>query len=142
MISLKPEHIVSIRRHGESDYPHECCGLLLGSIDEAGRKIAEEVYPISNAREESARPNRFLIAPEEFLRAEKYARAARRDVIGIYHSHPDHPAQPSPFDLDNAWPVYSYIIVSVRQGQAAEFLSWELASDRARYNHEEISQRN
>ena len=142
MISLRPEHIDAIRRHGESDYPHECCGFLIGSMDADGRKIAEEVYPISNAREETARRNRFLIAPEEFLRGEKYARGTRRDVIGIYHSHPDHPAQPSQFDLDHAWPIYSYVIVSVQRGQAAELLSWELASDRTRFNHEEISKGN
>ena len=142
MISLRPGHIDAIRRHGESDYPHECCGLLIGSMDAGGRKIAEEIYPISNAREETARRNRFLIAPEEFLRGEKYARSTKRDVIGIYHSHPDHPAQPSQFDLDHAWPIYSYIIVSVHKGQAAELLSWELASDRAQFNHEEISKGN
>jgi proteasome lid subunit RPN8/RPN11 len=111
-------------------------------MDAGGRKIAEEIYPISNAREETARRNRFLIAPEEFLRGEKYARGTRRDVIGIYHSHPDHPAHPSQFDLDHAWPIYSYVIVSVHKGQAAELLSWELASDRTRFNHEEISKGN
>lgn len=138
MITLLPEHLDAIRRHGEADYPHECCGFLIGSIGDDGRKITHEIYPISNAREETARRNRFLIAPEEFLRGEKYARGITRDVIGIYHSHPDHPAQPSQFDLDHAWPVYSYIIVSVHKGHAADLLSWELAPDRVKFNHEEI----
>ena len=142
MISLKSHHIESIRRHGEADYPHECCGLLIGTIDTGGSKTVDEIYPLANACEEAAKRNRFLLAPEELLQADKHARSTRRDVIGIYHSHPDHPAKPSQFDLEHAWPVYSYIIVSVQMGRAAELLSWELASDRIRFNPEEILEGN
>lgn len=127
-----------IRRHGESDYPHECCGLLIGSFDAFGHKVAGEILPISNAREESAKRNRFLIAPEDLMRGEKHARQRGRDVVGFYHSHPDHPAVPSLFDLEHAWPVYSYIIVSVRDGRAEELFSYELRSDRSRFDAEEL----
>lgn len=139
MITLVSTLLEAIRKHGEADYPNECCGLLIGNFDAAGGKFADEVYPISNAREEPAKRNRFLIAPEEMLRGEKHARARKRDVVGFYHSHPDHPAKPSQLDLDHAWPVYSYVIVSVVNGAAAELLSWELNSDRLHFNPEEIS---
>jgi proteasome lid subunit RPN8/RPN11 len=137
-LTVGPNELDQIRRHGESDYPHECCGLLIGSFDASGHKVADEIFPISNAREEAARPNRFLIAPEDLMRGEKYARMSRRDVVGFYHSHPDHPAVPSSFDLEHAWPVYSYIIVSVRDGRAEDLFSYELRSDRSRFDAEDL----
>lgn len=140
MIVLNPQQLIQIRRHGEQDYPYECCGLLIGRFTEDNRKIVAETYPISNAREESAKRNRFLIQPEELVRGERYARERRLDVIGFYHSHPDHPAVPSQYDLDYAWPTYSYIIISVQQGKAGDLLSWELEADRSRFNSEEISE--
>ena len=127
-----------IRRHGESDYPHECCGLLIGSFEPAGGKVALEILPIGNAREDAAKRNRFLIAPEDLMRGEKHARERQRDVVGFYHSHPDHPAVPSAFDLEHAWPVYSYVIVSVRDGRAEDLFSYELRSDRSRFDTEEL----
>jgi len=137
-ITVSKNQLDEIRRHGESDYPHECCGLLIGSLEASGRKVAEEIFPISNAREDAAKRNRFLIAPKDLMRGEKYARASRRDVVGFYHSHPDHPAVPSQFDLDHAWPVYSYIIVSVREGRAEDLFSFELRSDRSRFDAEDL----
>lgn len=137
-ITLTGQQLDEIRRHGESDYPYECCGLLIGSFTASGRKVSEEIFPISNAREDAAKRNRFLIAPEDLMRGEKHARKSRRDVVGFYHSHPDHPAVPSAFDLDHAWPVYSYIIVSVRQGRAEDLFSYELRSDRSRFDTEDL----
>ena len=137
-ITMNRDQLDEIRRHGESDYPHECCGLLIGSFDASGRKVSDELFPISNAREEAAKRNRFLIAPNDLMRGEKYARASRREVVGFYHSHPDHPAVPSQFDLDHAWPVYSYIIVSVREGRAEDLFSYELRSDRSRFDAEDL----
>ena len=128
-----------MRRHGERDYPFECCGLMLGQFESNDRKIVVETYPISNAREEEAKRNRFLIRPEELLRGEKFARAKGLDVIGFYHSHPDEPAVPSKYDLDHAWPTYSYVVVSVKKGQAVDLRSWEMQPDRLRFNAEEIS---
>ncbi len=140
MIELNQQQLNEIRRHGERDYPYECCGLLIGRFAEAGHKVVTETYSISNAREEAAKRNRFLIQPEELMRGEKYARERRLDVVGFYHSHPDHPAVPSQYDLEHAWPTYSYIIVSVRQGSASDLFSWELETDRSRFNSEEISE--
>jgi proteasome lid subunit RPN8/RPN11 len=124
--------------HAEREYPRECCGLLLGRLEGGGRKAVVEVFPVSNAREEEARHNRSLITPEEYLRGERHARARRLDIVGNYHSHPDHPAAPSQFDLEHAWPTWSYVIVSVREGKAADVRSWELAADRSRFDEEEI----
>jgi proteasome lid subunit RPN8/RPN11 len=139
MITLRPEHLDAIRRHGEADYPYECCGLLIGLYDESGNKTVEEIYPISNAREETAKRNRFLITPAELLYGEKHARWQKRDVVGFYHSHPDHPAKPSEFDLEHAWPTYSYVIVSVCQSRAGELFSWELEADRSKFKLEELT---
>ena len=139
MLRFSPEIEDQIRAHGERDYPHECCGLLLGHFSESG-KSCSEIYPISNAREEEAKRNRFLIRPEELLRGEQHAAAGNLEVVGFYHSHPDHPAIPSGYDLDHAWPVYSYIVVSVQAGQAADLRSWEMQSDRSRFDEEEIQE--
>jgi proteasome lid subunit RPN8/RPN11 len=138
MISLTEGHLAAIRAHGERDYPHECCGLLVGRFGEDGLKAVVETYPISNAREEGAKRTRFLIRPEELLRGERHARSRGLEVIGFYHSHPDAPAVPSAYDLEHAWPTYSYVVVSVRAGRAAELRSWEMASDRSRFSEEEM----
>lgn len=138
MLAIDKIHESQIRLHGETDYPYECCGLLLGKL-EGNIKVVRETYPISNAREESAKRNRFLISADELMRGESYARKNKLDVVGFYHSHPDHPAAPSQFDLDHAWPTYSYIIVSVHQGHAHDFTSWELENDRSRFNPEPLT---
>jgi proteasome lid subunit RPN8/RPN11 len=139
MIILRDEHYDAIRRHGETDYPYECCGLLIGNFDGA-RKIVEETFPISNAREEASKRNRFLITPDEFSSGEQRARARGLDIVGFYHSHPDHPAIASGYDLEHAWPTYSYIIVSVQQGTAGDVLSWELEDDRSKFRAETLVQ--
>lgn len=140
MITIdEQQHLTEMRRHGERDYPFECCGLMLGQFESNGRKIVVETYPISNAREEEAKRNRFLIRPEELMRGEKYAREKGLDVVGFYHSHPDEPAVPSKYDLEHAWPTYSYIVVSVEKGQAVDLRSWEMEADRSRFGGEEIT---
>jgi proteasome lid subunit RPN8/RPN11 len=138
MIALNRDHLRQIREHGERDYPYECCGLLIGHFTDDGRKEVVETYPISNAREEEAKRNRFLIKPEELMRGEKYARENRLDVVGFYHSHPDEAAVPSKYDLDHAWPTYSYIVVSIESGHAATLRSWEMRGDRSQFDEEEI----
>jgi len=138
MIELNERQLTEMREHGQRDYPFECCGLMLGRFAE-GRKVVAQTYPISNAREEEAKRNRFLIRPEELMRGEKYARENGFDVVGFYHSHPDDRAIPSQYDLEHAWPTYSYIVVSVEQGQAVDLRSWEMESDRSRFNEEEIT---
>ena len=138
MIHLSTPHQNEITAHGERDYPYECCGLLLGRFSPDGAKIVAETYPISNAREEDAKRNRFLIRPEELMSGERYAETRALEVIGFYHSHPDHPAIPSQYDLDHAWPVYSYIVVSVDAGNARELRSWEMEPNRSRFNEERV----
>ena len=137
MIIASKQQLDEIRRHGVRDYPYECCGLLLGRYTAEG-KVVTETYPISNAREESAKRNRFLITPEELIRGERYAASRDLEVVGFYHSHPDSPAVPSNYDLEHAWPTYSYIIVSTRADQATDLFSWEQQEDRSRFNQEEI----
>ena len=138
MIVVAENHLDEMRAHGEQDYPFECCGLLLGNFTGDGRKDVVETYAISNAREEAAKRNRFLIRPEELMRGEKYAREKGLDVIGFYHSHPDDRAVPSRYDLEHAWPTYSYIVVSVEDTRAVDLRSWEMEADRSRFNAEEI----
>ena len=137
MISISEQLLTEIREHGVRDYPYECCGLLLGRY-ETDAKVVQETYPISNAREESAKRNRFLIEPVELMRGEKYARSKELEVVGFYHSHPDSPARPSQYDLEHAWPTYSYIIVSTSEGDSGDLFSWEQEADRSRFNQEEI----
>jgi len=137
MISISTDLLNQIREHGVKDYPYECCGLLLGRFTEEGKTV-KQPYPISNAREESAKRNRFLIEPEELMRGERFAREHNLDVVGFYHSHPDSPAVPSQYDLDHAWPTYSYIIVSTSAERAGDLFSWEQEPDRSRFNQEEI----
>ena len=111
---------------------------MLGAFAGGSLKTIAEIYPISNAREEAAKRNRFLITPEEFMEGEQYAQQNGLDVVGFYHSHPDHPAVPSGYDLDHAWPLYSYIVVAVKAGVTGDLRSWEMEPDRSRFIEEEI----
>jgi proteasome lid subunit RPN8/RPN11 len=138
MIHFDATHLDEISAHGEREYPHECCGLLVGNFAENGAKVVAEIYPISNAREIEAKHNRFLIRPEELMRGERYAADKGLDVVGFYHSHPDHPAVPSQYDLEHAWPMYSYIVVTIGGGRAGDLRSWQLQPDRAAFNEEEL----
>jgi len=135
-IKVKRVHIDEIKQHGERSYPHECCGFLLGS-NEGGSNVLEEVYPAENEREDS-RHNRYLITPDQYKRADAHARELRLGIIGYYHSHPDHPAAPSGYDLDHScWPGESYIIVSIEQGRAAALNSFT-KPDYTKFEREEI----
>lgn len=151
-LKLESEHLKRIRLHGEQDYPNECCGMLLGR-GVGDTKSVSEIVPLHNLRTEPEKAqailpldapgkeserNRFLIDPREQLRVEKSARERGLDVLGYYHSHPDHPARPSFYDRDHAWPWYSYVIVSVARGEAKEVASWVLSEDRSRFEAEAI----
>jgi proteasome lid subunit RPN8/RPN11 len=133
-----------IRRHGAKTYPHECCGALLGRDaegqgDSPGREVLG-LHALVNRRDDSPR-NRFSVTAEDVRDAEKVAREQGLDVIGWYHSHPDHPAQPSEFDREHAWPWYSYIIVSVQSGAPEEMTSWRLEDDRTKFSSEALEVR-
>ena len=141
MIRVKTEHLEAIRKHGEQTYPYECCGFLIGEKDGEGN-VLHLVHPAENewTREEGheSKANRYLITPQQAMRAEKLAREHKLGVIGYYHSHPDHPAEPSGFDLDHScWPTDSYIIVSVEGGSATALNSFT-KPDYERFEPEEI----
>lgn len=141
MIRISARHLEEIGRQAEREYPHECCGLLVGHIADEGRtRVVEEIYPVANAWAEQERSHRMLIRPEEYMRAERLYAGRGLGVVGDYHSHPDHRAVPSQFDLDHApWPTMSYIVVSVKGGRVDALRSWEMEVDRSRFNEEEIS---
>ena len=135
-IRVKREHLDQIRKHGEETYPHECCGFLLGTR-EGETNVLKEAYPAENERQES-RETRYLITPEQYKQADDYARSRGLGVVGYYHSHPDHPALPSGYDLDHScWPGESYIIVAVARGKAAALNSFT-KPDYTRFEQEEI----
>jgi proteasome lid subunit RPN8/RPN11 len=130
----------AVARHAVATYPEECCGVLLGAPPPAeGPPVGrvERLLALDNERADS-RHNRFLITPERVLEVHREARRLGLEVLGYYHSHPDHPAVPSEYDREHAWPGMSYVIVSVRAGQAAETRSWRLADDRSRFEEEDL----
>lgn len=135
-ICMTPAIASQIREHSAETYPYECCGALLGREGDAAREVVT-VFPLINRRDDSPR-NRFSVTSADVIAAEKAAREAGCDVIGWYHSHPDHPARPSEFDREHAWPWYSYVIVSVNERVPREMNSWRLADDRAQFTAEEI----
>lgn len=136
-IEIVQSDIDTIRGHGILTFPHECCGFLLGRPNGAVRRVTE-LLRAYNDREEEARHNRFLITPEAYMTSEKAARQKGLDVIGFYHSHPNAEARPSQYDIDHAWPWYSYVIVSVKDSSAARMTSWVLKDDRSAFTEEEI----
>ena len=127
-----------INSEGEKVYPNECCGVLLGTLGENEEKSITQILPISNEFSEGEKYHRFLITPENMLDAEKKARSLKLDVLGFYHSHPDHPAKPSDFDREHALPFYSYIITAVEKGEARDFTSWILRDDRSAFIAENV----
>ena len=138
MIEVNQTVVEAIIAHAERDYPHECGGMLIGELS-LGIKHVVEAFPLENSREEEARHDRILILPKEVLRAERYARERGLEIVGYYHSHPDDSAVPSRYDLDHALPVWSYVIVSVLYGKAADLRSWVMENDRTQFVEEEIN---
>ncbi len=125
MLKLRQADYAAIRRHGEQAYPHECCGILLGTRAAEVREVRASV-PCGNAEADSPR-RRYSIDPREIIGIQRDARERGLEIVGFYHSHPDHPARWSPTDLEEAhWNGCSYVITSVRQGKAAHTLSFVL----------------
>ena len=123
----------AIRRHGEETYPHEGCGALIG-----GDGMVMHAEPLPNTTEEGPR-RRFLVRPSDYRLAERRANELGGDLLGFYHSHPDHPARPSQFDLDHAWPTFSYVIVAVAAGRAGDMTVWFLKEDRSSFDEGELN---
>ena len=126
-LTMTPGVDAAIRRHGEETYPHECCGALVGR---EGR-VATAV-PLPNTTEEGPR-RRFLVRPSDYRDAERRAIELGGELLGFYHSHPDHPARPSQYDLDHAWPTFAYVIVSVASGVSERVTVWYLKDDRSSF---------
>ncbi|MEK7657231.1 MAG: M67 family metallopeptidase [Elusimicrobiota bacterium] len=124
----------SIEAHAASAYPEECCGAMVGEVPadfgspEDGLLIAH-ARGLGNAWENGPRTNRYQVDAREFLRVEKEFADSSEAILGIYHSHPDAPAWPSPFDLDRAWPAYAYLILSVLKGKVCGARVWRLSAD-------------
>ena len=152
-LQLTRHHLEAIRQHGVRDYPSECCGVLLGKAKGSEKEVAE-VVPLKNLRHDAGRAqellpvddpkqetdrNRFLLDPLEQMRVEKDARARGLEVLGYYHSHPDHPARPSEYDREHAWPWYAYVILSVERGVAKDLTCWVLVEDRSKFKAEEVA---
>jgi|SRR5450755_806813 len=126
MLKLSESAYLTLRQHGEHTYPHECCGILLGRFEDDGAKTVARVVACGNTRSDSPH-NRYHIDPRELIRIQREGRERSEDIIGFYHSHPDHPAQWSPTDLAEAhWLGCSYIITSVEKGSATITNSFQL----------------
>ncbi len=132
-VVLGPGVRAAIEQHGRETYPHECCGALLGEGD---RIVA--IHPLSNVTTEGPR-RRFRIDDQDYLTAERQASAAGLSLLGFYHSHPDHPAAPSQYDLDHAWPTFVYPIVSVMAGTPGALRAWALKADRSAFDERPIA---
>ena len=128
----------AIRQHGQETYPHECCGALVGRDGAVSAIVA-----LPNTTDEGPR-RRFMVRPSDYQLAERRATELGGELLGFYHSHPDHPARPSQYDLDHAWPKFAYIIVAVASAVAGDMTVWYLQEDRSRFeegslNHGENS---
>jgi proteasome lid subunit RPN8/RPN11 len=128
----------AIRLHGQETYPHECCGALVGRDG-----VVTDIVALPNTTDEGPR-RRFMVRPSDYQLAERRATELGGELLGFYHSHPDHPARPSQYDLDHAWPTFAYIIVAVADGAATDMTVWYLQEDRSRFeegslNHGENS---
>lgn len=127
MLRLSKADFEALRRHGEETYPHECCGVLLGQFEDDGTRRVTSIARCGNTREDSPH-NRYNIDPRELIRIQREGRERGEDIVGFYHSHPDHPAQWSPTDLAEAhWLGCSYVITAVEKGKAAVTNSFELS---------------
>lgn len=143
-VLLSRQQEQAIRDHGTSAYNEEACGVLIGSEDRNQGTDAEGiVVQVVNVRrmentKTDERERRYLIDPRVFMQLEDELEESAWDLVGIYHSHPDHPSSPSEFDKDHAWPGLSYLILSVNEGQANELTSWRLSEDRKTFHNEPI----
>lgn len=132
-LAFGPDAAQAIRRHGAEAYPHECCGALIGYKGTVVHAVA-----LPNTTEEGPR-RRFLVQPSDYREAERRASELGGELLGFYHSHPDHPARPSQYDLDHAWPFFAYVILSVGAGVPGDMTSWRLRDDRSAFDEEPLS---
>ena len=137
MIRIKEEFLERIFEHCKEGYPHEVCGILIGKCDGDNKEVFD-VVRANNLNSERAH-DRYELDPKVLLKAEREGGKRGLEVIGFYHSHPDHPDAPSEHDRERAWPIYSYMIVSVMKGTDVSFRSWVLNGDTEKFEEEKIS---
>ena len=135
VVEISTNQLQFMMNHARSTYPEECCGFLLGGNSEV-RKI-HRVLAARNVNQDSRR-NRYNIDPMELVQADVEARRSKLNLVGIYHSHPDAPAQPSQFDLEHAWPWYTYLLVSVQNGEPRDVAAWLLSEDRSTFHLDDL----
>jgi proteasome lid subunit RPN8/RPN11 len=136
MLEIDPRILAEIHSHGEAAYPEEGAGFLLGMDGKIRRVLG--IWPLNNAREVGARHNRYLISPKDYLEGEAEAERLHLTLLGVFHSHPDHPNLPSEYDRDWAQPFFSYVITSVEKGKAVASRSWRLLEDRSSFVEEPV----
>ena len=138
---LTPAQISQIEAEGAQTYPNECCGIMIGrdvSYGACTRRIVERLEPMQNVFDPEQQRRRFAVDPLALIKAEKSASADGKLVLGFYHSHPDHPARPSEYDREHAWPFYSYVIVSIAQGKPVDMTSWLLDDQTQTFSRHDI----
>jgi proteasome lid subunit RPN8/RPN11 len=140
MLTISPDLLRSLEAHLEAAYPNEGAGLLLGGAENGGKRV-DAILPLENRweGEAHAKRHRFLLTPQDMLRGEQEAARRGVDVIGVFHSHPDHPGEPSGFDREWALPWYSYLITTVADGRATRSRAWQLKEDRSAYDEEDLT---
>ena len=138
MITISKTHFIDIKAHGEDAYPDECCGALLGGLDQEGtQKTATGLVRLENQTTEN-KHRRFAITAEDYRALESRAKEKGLTLLGFYHTHPDHPAEPSKTDLKFAWPFFSYLILSVEKGKSATLRSFELNIQTQSFHKEDL----
>ncbi len=145
MLTIPRTLFSKMTRHLEAGYPYEACGILIGEVDDPthpNNRRVHDVLLVANAwdevNEHESRHNRYLISPDEYVKADREASKRGLDIVGVFHSHPDHPSQPSEMDRSQAWPGISYVIVSVRDGKATTAQSWLLRNERDAFEEESL----
>ena len=136
MVRTTKDIILRIKSHGERTYPEECCGIMLGVSDEDNQMV-EEIVELDNEQDGNRR-RRFFVTPNQYLQAERTAAEKNLQLLGFYHSHPDHPAAPSEFDREHALPWFTYVIVAVSKGKANDVTTWLLSESREQFDQDEL----
>ena len=137
-LRLSPAQDAQIRAEGAAMYPNECCGIIYGH-ERGEERIVSRLEAVENVFDETERYHRFSISGAQLMNAEKSAGERNELVLGFYHSHPDHPARPSEYDREHAWPFYSYVIVAVEKGETAAMTSWQLDEETEKFEVQSVA---
>ena len=135
---LTEQHLRFLHSQGEQAYPQECCGFVIGHASNAQRHVVH-LQPTINERRGDEGRTRYLISPENYRHADTSARGLGLDILGFYHSHPNADPEPSPYDAAHAWPWFSYLILSVHDGEPGALTSWILREDRSVFDPENVT---